>query len=623
MKRDYTLKHAASNRLLPKIERPLLQKKHSVPTICLTPIEAMSSHEAQLSARNVAHRTPAHFENLIKSSTWVLKNALASESSRPIRELHVRFSRAYASYRMNDFVKALADFTHCVEIEPAWHLVYYNRACTYYKLGRVDEAIQDIGKAIKYDSKNKVYLESRATLMRELGRFKEAIEDYNRIDTIAAAADDASTTRTRTPTPSVVNRRYSTLGKIAIPEDGIHAALANLLHTPPAERTRYDIVNVLPQVKSWRFFQQKTEKVQVDFLTAASLRSYAPRSYVFHQGDDPDLFYIIITGSVAVSIEVFENGVINTKKVCTLLAGDGFGEPHGMQGPRRANVTTLGTVHCLAVTHAIYEEAMADHMESVYQDKCQVLRQCRVFESCSDDVIERIAHMASVLLFEPYRTILKAGELVDKLYVIKRGVCYVTKSLPLEPTKDTKRPSTMVTAAGAAGKKKGGAYDGSWVVDNGWQLTNPRLRNEFLDTEADRSPSATTVDVTVATLTTGQVFGEVCVLRHNQPSTVTVLSSTMVQVLELAQEELAQLNLKFNSRTMNALQASFLFHNPPNPKIAQLYKEREAWQRSKAKIVRDVLNGGKQTGLVKKVASEANKPLAELHHRSSFYDTEL
>ncbi|ETV67382.1 hypothetical protein, variant 2 [Aphanomyces astaci] len=521
MKRDYTLKHATSNRLLPKIERPLLQKKHSVPAICLTPIEAMSSKEAQLSARHVCHRTPSHFENIVKSNTWVLKNALASESSRPIRELHVRFSRAYASYRLHEFAKALADFSHCIDIEPAWHLAYYNRGCTYYKLGRLDDAVRDISKAVKYDPKNKVYLESRATLLRERGNFKEAIEDYNRLDALIIKGDDedqevlrdddrpTSSTSSSPPKPPVLNRRYSTIGKIVLAEDGLHPSLASLLHLPHEERTRFDIVNALPLAKAWRFFQQQSESVMESFLMAGDLESVPARSHIFRQGDDADSFYILLTGSVAVSVEMFENGTITSKKVCTLLPGDGFGEPREIQGPRRATVTALSNVHCLVVRHTLYQHAMRDHMLSVFEEKCHVLRHCRVFETCTPAVVEQIAQLSSVLLFEPYRTILKAGELVDKLFVIKRGVCHVTKSLALDPkrTPEAKRPSSV-----ANNMKKKKSYDGSWVVDNGWQLTNPRLRNEFLDMDQDHSSSSSYMEVTVATLTTGQVFGEVSLL---------------------------------------------------------------------------------------------------------------
>ncbi|KAH9078531.1 hypothetical protein Ae201684P_019613 [Aphanomyces euteiches] len=546
----------------------------ALPALCLEPIEAMSSKEAQLSARHVAHRSQSHFESILKSSTWVLKNALASESSRPVRELHVRFSRAYASYRLHEYSKALADFSHCIEIEPAWHLAHYNRACTYYKMGKLDEAVQDITKAIKYDSKNKIYLESRATLLRALGRFKEAIEDYNRIEDVNAN-DNGNDERSVVATPPAqLQRRASSVGKLILDDDGLHPSLSRLLRTLPSERTTFDLLNVLPVVKTWRFFHEQSEKAMMDFLMAGALETYIPRHPVFRQGDEANTFYILMSGSVSVSVNVFEHGTLKSKKVCTLLPGDGFGEPREVQGPRRATVTALGKVHCLAVSHVVYEEALRDHMKFVYEEKCQVLRQCRVFESCSDETIERIAQLSSVLLFEPFRTLLKAGELVDKLFVIKRGVCYVTKSLPRDALRKTKKKPN---------------YDGSWVLDNGWQLTNPRLRNDFHEAMG-HLPTTDCIDVTVATLTTGQVFGEVCVLRHNQLSTVSVTSTTMVEVLELSQDGLAQLNLKFNSRTMNALQDSFLFHNPPPPKIAQLMRERAKWDLDKTKIIRDVLD---------------------------------
>jgi hypothetical protein len=64
----------------------------------------------------------------------------------------------------------------------------------------------------------------------------------------------------------------------------------------------------------------------------------------------------------------------------------------------------------------------------------------------------------------------------------------------------------------------------------------------------------------------------------------------LIELLVLNQDGLAALNIKFNSSTMNALQDSFLYHNPPNVKIAHLLSEHQAWKAAKANLVATILD---------------------------------
>ncbi|OQR99939.1 hypothetical protein ACHHYP_03886 [Achlya hypogyna] len=562
-------------------------------------VEATSSPEAKLSARSVCHRTSAHFEGLVKSSTWVLKNALSSEVGRPVREAHVRFGRAYAYYRLGQYKKALQDFTSCIEMDPAWPLAHFNRGCTYYHMGKLEKAIQDISKAIKFDPKNKNFLDTRAMLYRENGYFREAIGDYNRIEGLKAVPSDDALfgIEAAVASKNITVRRMSSKNI----HDELDPQLMNIFRYKPRERPEAALMSGYQIAKTWRVFENENQHVILDFLQVGRKESYAARSYIFRQGDDASHYYIIMAGSVMITTEMIENGQVKSQKLCSLFEGDGFGEPREIQGPRRASVLTSDVVHCLVVSHRFYQDIMERHVQAQLEEKCAVLRKCRVFDTCSDEVLTRVAQMSSLLMFQPYRTILKAGDMVDKLYVIKRGVCTVTKQLPLGAKQsdhgrtESKRPSTQPKRS-----KEAESYDGSWAVDNGWQLTNPRLRSEF--TAEDKSVEA--IEVTIATLSTGQVFGEVCVLRHNQSSTISVTSDTLVEVLELNQDGLAQLNLKFNSRTMNALQDSFLYHNPPHPKMAHLFGEQLAWRQEKSRIVLGVLDESPNAGVVKRATQQ-------------------
>ncbi|OQS03588.1 hypothetical protein THRCLA_04098 [Thraustotheca clavata] len=518
-----------------------------------------------------------------KSSTLVLKNALSSEVTRPIREAHVRLSRAYAYYRLENYTKALQDFSTCIEIDPAWSLAHFNRGCTYYRLGKLDNAIEDISKAIKYDPKNKTYLDSRAMLYREHGRFREAISDYNRIENLKITPQEHEIfgLESAIATKNITERRPTI--KVTTSGEELHPHLMSLLKLKTKERTEAAILSAYQVAKGWKVFENESQHVICDFLQVGRLESYPPRSYIFRQGDEASHYYIIMEGSVVITTESFENGQMKSQKLCSLYEGDGFGEPRETKVLRRASVMTSDKVHCLVVTHKFYQKIMERHVQVQLEEKCAVLRKCRVFDTCTDEVVQKVAQMSSLLIFQPYRVIMRAGDMVDKLYVIKRGVCTVTKQLPIEAStkQKTQRPNTNPTIKKS---KMPMNYDGSWAVDNGWQLTNPRLRSEFTTEEPKE-----TMNVTIATLSTGQVFGEVCILRHNQSSTITVTSDTLLEVLELNQDGLAQLNLKFNSRTMNALQNSFLYHNPPHPKMAHLFGEQATWREEKDRIVQDVM----------------------------------
>ncbi|GLE10959.1 hypothetical protein PINS_up023232 [Pythium insidiosum] len=92
-------------------------------------------------------------------------------------------------------------------------------------------------------------------------------------------------------------------------------------------------------------------------------------------------------------------------------------------------------------------------------------------------------------------------------------------------------------------------------------LTNPRLVNNAQ--ALGQSEVRVTEDVTVGILASGQIFGELCVLQPGQSSQVTIRAQTMVEVLLLAQDDLARLRVQYHSGVMNALQESLLFHNPP------------------------------------------------------------
>jgi len=76
-----------------------------------------------------------------------------------------------------------------------------------------------------------------------------------------------------------------------------------------------------------KFFAQLTKEVRLQFLKAATYKKEQRGKYVFHQGDEGDLMYVILRGSVNVKIKkAFKSGQTQLVSVNSLYDGHHFGE---------------------------------------------------------------------------------------------------------------------------------------------------------------------------------------------------------------------------------------------------------------------------------------------------------
>lgn len=58
------------------------------------------------------------------------------------------------------------------------------------------------------------------------------------------------------------------------------------------------------------------------------------------------------------------------------------------------------------------------------------------------------------------------------------------------------------------------------------------------------------------------------------------------------EDDLSQLRVQYMSGTMNALQESLLFHNPPQQKLAQLRCDLSQWTREKRSVLEELFPPG-------------------------------
>ncbi|KAG6615999.1 uncharacterized protein IUM83_03538 [Phytophthora cinnamomi] len=262
-----------------------------------------------------------------------------------------------------------------------------------------------------------------------------------------------------------------------------------------------------------------------------------------------------------------------------------------------ATFSCLDEVNCMLLDVDVYLNILREHEERLLEERLQFLHRCHAFETCSDEMLAALAAVSGSKLVDPSKDPLKAGEVVKQLYVIKKGVCHVLKTITVphsKPHATVHRSSTLASSRLGGSRSEDSltsrSSDGSWVLDNGWMLTNPRLVSNAQALAAAKLQHSE--EVTVAVLASGQLFGELSVLQPGQHSPVTVRTQTLVELLVFEEEDLSQLRVQYMSGTMNALQESLLFHNPPQQKLAQLRCDLSQWTREKRSVLEELFPPG-------------------------------
>ncbi|KAK1941029.1 hypothetical protein P3T76_007735 [Phytophthora citrophthora] len=660
-----------------KTSRGRLNPLASIPLQCLTPIEgkistvrvelALTQHsfltflfcqDADLSARNVTHRSPDVFQEIIAKSSQVLKKKISvaslglnysiggsSSSAQP--SVSTEYKRGYAFYRLQQYTQAAEDFLASSRSDPDRAApALYNRGCALYKLGKHAEAVRDLTKALKLDSKNPLFIESRARVLKEMGKFEEAIHDYTWLDTLRHHPTDPSQSLLEAvynqQSPSLPANSSAALAFEA-QESSTKAWLERFLKKDPGgARSGADVAEAARLARCWGFFRGMRANMIEHCMRNATYYRFESDQVVVEQGK-PSLSFHVVLDAVASLVKTVTFQGSTSRELSTIYQGDTIGlEPSSatnddgrlvmlrhraqrqlMLRPRVGSTTgspllasirsqngfqlnsfrylgsavrtiqstlhpretatfsSMGEVSCMMLDLDIYLNILREHEERVLEERLQFLRRCHAFGTWSDEMLTALAAVSGAKLVDPGKDALRAGEVVKQLYVIKKGVCHVMKTITI-PHSSAPRSSKLGKTDDTLTSR---SSDGSWVLDNGWMLTNPRLVTNAQALAASRSQHSQ--EVTVAVLASGQLFGELSVLQPGQHSPVTVRTQTLVELLVFEEEELSRLRVQYMSGTMNALQESLLFHNPPQQKLAQLCCDRTHWTREKRNVLEE------------------------------------
>ena len=93
-------------------------------------------------------------------------------------------NRAMAFVKIEQYEKAVLDFTKCTNLDPKKADLFYNRALVYRKLHDNENAIADYTRAIGLDDSHYQAYNNRAIALRDAKRFDRAINDFDKAITI-------------------------------------------------------------------------------------------------------------------------------------------------------------------------------------------------------------------------------------------------------------------------------------------------------------------------------------------------------------------------------------------------------------------------------------------------------
>ena len=200
------------------------------------------------------------------------------------------------------------------------------------------------------------------------------------------------------------------------------------------------------------------------------------------------------------------------------------------------------------------------------------MRACALFKGVSEIVIDDLAKLSVLQTFQSGQALQKQGEIIKTFFIVRSGLCHVTKSIVLDEED---------------------AADEESVFSNVPSEMPPFLRSRFgmpIDKEEKiqaAGPGMTPFHVGV--VCGGQVIGEPMLfdMRHQIKSPISVVADTPVIVLAIGRSDLKRLHHHFLGQNLQRLRDAFVLMNPPREHLMRHAKRARSWNERKAEIVQE------------------------------------
>jgi CRP-like cAMP-binding protein len=625
-------------------------------------IEPIKTSEGNLSARGLHHRSREQFEKDVKSFSHIITNSLrgrkmvssaqagTSSAMADFQLLPIFVQRALAYERLNEIDKAITDYNTAISIDPQFAPAYFNRSGLYGSRGDIAAAFRDINKAVELDPSNMTYRRNRTILFRQRGDYTEAIRE-----TMLCRAVQLQ--------PSIAKELKMGNHVLMDSDQLLQNFKGSQLNDPilevlalPVEQRRIEalspVVDFLAQVKIF-----KNYTVDRHFLNNIAInlemKVVDKDVCIYRHLERSRKFYIVYDGEVGVhsndlspskfSFATKRMGGASTSaansRVCSprnLEHSGGYDFSSGSIGGANRDVSAItnivskggffgeaalessgilrpGDSKCLqpstlfVISGEQFQSIFAKHKLTLQREVRIVLGDCVVFTGWDPKDLDSISATVSVQRFSPGSDILKAGDPVTKLLIIRSGVVKFVRTMnrpeivvarAVSPPTSltgfaTYRRSSMPTQMpySEAEEKEGAKPPGIWVREKNWKELLQMFTHE-------KNTQGNEWHATAGVLGSGQVFGELAVLQADATnggarSPTSAIAYTEVELFSIDGAVLVAAGARFKAATMNALNDSFNLFNPPAEKVAYYMKAKFEWEKKRSKIVAAVMKDRK------------------------------
>eukprot|EP00297_Palpitomonas_bilix_P001820 CAMPEP_0113904050 /NCGR_PEP_ID=MMETSP0780_2-20120614/22968_1 /TAXON_ID=652834 /ORGANISM="Palpitomonas bilix" /LENGTH=1035 /DNA_ID=CAMNT_0000897479 /DNA_START=328 /DNA_END=3435 /DNA_ORIENTATION=+ /assembly_acc=CAM_ASM_000599 len=204
------------------------------------------------------------------------------------------------------------------------------------------------------------------------------------------------------------------------------------LQVPVGKRSMNDAIHIRTMLRGLniKVFESLSSFQLRDLCYNLGFIELEARTVVFNQGDDGDVFYVIVSGTCSVQVLNASTGMTNT--VCEYGPGDSFGELALIRkAPRSATVITRDHCELVTIHRDDYEAVLKDIHEGELDEKKDFLRKLDLFRTCPDENLLNLAYVLQPRLYEKNRLILKQNEMSDYIFFIRRGGVRVVKEVDI------------------------------------------------------------------------------------------------------------------------------------------------------------------------------------------------
>jgi CRP-like cAMP-binding protein len=154
-------------------------------------------------------------------------------------------------------------------------------------------------------------------------------------------------------------------------------------------------------------------------------------SVIFHEGDEGDLFYIILKGSVKVLIG--ENSLRGFKDSAVLTAGSSFGELALIKNkPRSGTVFTLEDTHFAVLSKKDFLRILGTFTNKQFDELTKFLKSLPLFAGWSLSTLFRLNYLFVLVKFKRGQKVFTEGDNAEFVYIVKKGEFEISKDILLK-----------------------------------------------------------------------------------------------------------------------------------------------------------------------------------------------